>query len=189
LKQPHFIDAVNAPKLNDDEAYAEFIRTREKSVFGELFRKHMTLVYGVCMKYLHEKQASQDATMEVFEKLLTYEPKSEIRSFRAFLYVVSKNHCLMKIRGEKPVSVDFSEADMESASYVHPIDRPDDKTVALEKCLKQLNEAQNACIGLFYYEKRSYLEISRLQKLTLNAVKSHIQNGKRNLKQCLETSK
>jgi RNA polymerase sigma-70 factor (ECF subfamily) len=56
----------------------------------------------------------------------------------------------------------------------------------LEKSITILNEEQKQCITLFYLQKKSYLEITTTTGYTLMQVKSHIQNGKRNLKIMLE---
>ena len=52
----------------------------------------------------------------------------------------------------------------------------------LQEAMNELKEAQQECIELFYMRDCSYLEISKITGYTLNEVKSHIQNGKRNLK-------
>ena len=101
MKQPHFIDLANAPEKTDEQLYQDFLATKERDVMATIFRKHMSLVFGVCMKYIGEKNGAQDSTMEVFERLLTHEITSEIKNFRAYLFVMTKNHCLMKMRGEK----------------------------------------------------------------------------------------
>jgi RNA polymerase sigma-70 factor (ECF subfamily) len=188
LKKYQFIDVVNAPELSDEELYASFVQKRDRAVMASLYRKYMALVFGVCMKYLHEKHAAQDATMEIFERLLQYEPKEPIRRFKPFLYVLSKNHCLMKKRGEKPQTIEISDRDMEIAEEVHPIDEKEVKLTELERCLKELKDLQHACVEQFYLKQKSYLQISKELKVTLNAVKSHIQNGKRNIKACMEAA-
>ncbi len=186
-----FIDLANAPALSDEELYNSYIEKQDREILGTLFRKYMPLVFGVCMKYLREKHEAQDSTMEVFERLIQHEPASEIKNFKAFLYVVSKNHCLMKQRGERMMSIEISESDMESALQMHLIDsEPDEKQdQLLQKCMKTLKDFQKECVTMFYLKKKSYLEISHDLKMNLNAVKSHIQNGKRNLKICIEAGK
>ena len=52
----------------------------------------------------------------------------------------------------------------------------------LEEALVELNTDQHFCIRAFYLEKKSYDEIVKNSKYSLNEVKSFIQNGKRNLK-------
>lgn len=53
-------------------------------------------------------------------------------------------------------------------------------------CLEELNSEQQQCVTLFYLEKKSYQEIAEKTGYSLMQVKSHIQNGKRNLKILLE---
>ena len=191
MNKTTFIDLANAPAQSDEALYSSFLENQDREVMGMLFRKYMSLVFGVCMKYLREKNTAQDNTMEIFERLLQHQPSSEIRNFKAFLYVLSKNHCLMKQRGEKMMSIDISESDMESAMQMHLIDsEPDEKQdQLLQKCMKTLKDFQKECVSMFYLKKKSYLEISHDLKMNLNAVKSHIQNGKRNLKICIEAGK
>jgi RNA polymerase sigma-70 factor (ECF subfamily) len=174
--------------MSDEAMYAAFVEKREKDVMATLFRKYMALVFGVCLKYSAGKEEAQDNTMEIFERLIQHQPNAEVRNFRGFLYVVSKNHCLMKQRGEKAMFITVSDMDVESAIELHPIDKENDEATlqTMEGCLKTLKALQKDCIELFYLKKQSYLEISKALKVTLNAVKSHIQNGKRNLKTCME---
>ena len=52
----------------------------------------------------------------------------------------------------------------------------------LEEAIISLNEDQQKCIRLFYFEKRSYEDIEQMTDYNYKQVKSHLQNGKRNLK-------
>lgn len=177
---------MNVPVKQDEELYKSYLESGNREVIASMFRKYMALVFGVCMKYLGDRSQAQDATMEVFERLITFVPKDEIRNFKAYLYVMTRNHCLMKKRGEKAYQFQISAADMETAVEMHPIDTGETLEKQLKKCLGQLKDLQKQCVEAFYLSKKSYLEISTELKVTLNAVKSHIQNGKRNLKICLD---
>lgn len=189
MTETKIIDIVNAPRESDEVLYKSYLDKRDREVLGSLFKKYMALVFGVSMKYLGEKNVAQDATMEIFEKLIEYTPKSEILNFKAYLYVMAKNHCLMKQRGEKVYMVEISDRDMELATEVHPIDEKEEKFTLLEKCMKLLKEQQKDCVEMFYLSKKSYSQISTELNLAITAVKSHIQNGKRNLKICIEGEK
>ena len=59
----------------------------------------------------------------------------------------------------------------------------------LEECIEKLKEEQRQCIQMFYYEGFGYKEICQRLGLEEGKVKSYIQNGKRNLKICLEKVK
>ena len=189
LTQHKFIDLANAPDRSDEELFSEFIVGEDRELLGKIFRKYMTLVFGVCMKYMGEKKLAQDATMDIFEQLLKREITSEIKNFTAYLFVLSRNHCLMKTRSDKMVLTEITERDMELALEMHPLDTEEKISKALNKCLEQLKNVQKQCVDLFYLGNKSYLEISSELKMTLNAVKSNIQNGKRNLKMCIEDNR
>jgi RNA polymerase sigma-70 factor (ECF subfamily) len=56
----------------------------------------------------------------------------------------------------------------------------------LQSAINSLNSQQKICIELFFMENKSYTEIEKITKFSANEVKSHIQNGKRNLKLKME---
>lgn len=70
----------------------------------------------------------------------------------------------------------------------HPDDAADKETTYknLEEAIKKLKDEQRICIELFYLQEKSYKEVADQTGLSMLNVKSHIQNGKRNLKIILE---
>jgi RNA polymerase sigma-70 factor, ECF subfamily len=177
----------------DEDLLREFRSGSDLEILGELYSRYMHLVYGVCMKYLKDRDDAKDAVMQIFEKLIAEIPKHKIENFRSWLHVVTKNYCLMQIRSQKSHDEKMGEwindtlVFMESTSDPHPID--DDSSEidkALQECIEKLKEEQRKCIQLFYYENRCYTEIADILGLDEKKVKSHLQNGKRNLKLCLD---
>lgn len=179
---------------SDDRLIAKFKSTGDLEYLGKLFDKYMHLVYGVCLKYLKEREASQDATMQIFEKLMVELPKREIDNFKPWLHVITKNHCLMQLRSQKIKFAQqeklVSEQDyfMESSFELHHNNEPvlEHDLETLRKCIEQLKSEQKECVSLFYLEEKCYQEISDKLSFELKKVKSFIQNGKRNLKICME---
>ena len=160
---------------------------------GELYKRYSGQVYAVCLKYLKDRDAAQDAVMEVWEKLTKELRKREIDRFGAWLHVITRNHCLMQLRSQKSNASDsFSEINghvVESAMAVHPIGEPDEteeQLQRLEQAIEGLSEEQRQCVSLFYLQKKSYQEVAELTGFELKKVKSYIQNGKRNLRLALE---
>lgn len=160
---------------------------------GEIFSAYMHLVYGVCLKYFKERERSMDAVMQIFEKLLSEVPKQDIQNFKGWLYVVTRNFCLMELRSSKSKTVkekryiEEEKIFMESEEIMHPVDEDGpDLNIALRECIESLKNEQKECIRLFYYNDKCYEEISRILNTEEKKVKSHLQNGKRNLKICLE---
>lgn len=165
-------------------------------VLGMLYERYMHLVYGVCLKYFENREDARDGVTGIFEKLIDEVTRHELDNFKGWLYVVTKNFCLMKLRADRSKQEKAEKWQneqyifMESAQEMHPIDEEGaDLNKRLEECIKLLKAAQKQCIHQFYYENRSYREISELLKMDEKKVKSYIQNGKRNLKLCIETRK
>ena len=176
----------------DEELLQQFRETGSLDTLGELYARYMHLVYGVALKYLNDREEAKDAVMQIFEKLVTDLPGHEVRNFKSWLYVLTKNHCLMAIRSRKSSEgrlegYKIEQQFMESEHELHPLDREEPYVEdALKKCLEQLKAEQKQCIELFYYQKLCYQEIAQKLELDEKKVKSHLQNGKRNLKICLE---
>jgi len=67
-------------------------------VLGVLYSGYTELVYGVCLKYFKQEEQASDAVMDIFEELIQKAKKHEVDKFRPWLYVLAKNHCLMRLR-------------------------------------------------------------------------------------------
>jgi RNA polymerase sigma factor (sigma-70 family) len=154
----------------------------------------MELVYGVCLKYLGQPEAAQDAVMDIYEHLNRKLPGHEVENFSGWLYMVSKNHCLQLLRKKSNLlTISLDDPVMQNGREVHQdedefeFDVPEDVVDQLHDCIGQLPEKQQVCIRLFYFEKRSYADICEITKESMDHVRSHIQNGRRNLKKCIQT--
>jgi len=179
----------------DEELLTEFRSAGDPEILGELYSRYMHLVYGVCLKYLKVREESQDAVIQIFEKLIVEIPRHNIENFRGWLHVVTKNYCLMQLRSDKSQSERISEwindhnVFMETVQDLHLLDEDEDSKLmntALEDCIERLKEEQKKCIRQFYFENKCYNEISTDLDMDVKKVKSYLQNAKRNLKLCLE---
>lgn len=182
----------NNPDTTDEELLRQFKKSGDLEKLGEVYSRYMHLVYGVSLKYLGNRDDAGDAVMQIFEKLVTDLSGHEVLNFKSWLYVLTKNHCLMQIRsrkseGKRVAELKTTHEFMESGYEMHPIDREDHSLEeALRQCMEKLKKEQKQCIELFYYRKLSYQEVAGKLGMELKKVKSYIQNGKRNLKICLE---
>jgi RNA polymerase sigma-70 factor (ECF subfamily) len=179
--------------LEDLVLLKEYRSGGDLEVLGELYSRYMHLVYGLCLKYLKNREDARDAVMQIFEKLITEIDRHEIQNFRSWLYVLSKNYCLMQIRSEKSKDrkmdlwVKDQEESVEFHPDLHPIDEEGmENNSALADCIEKLKKEQKDCVRLFYFQNWSYRQIAEILNLEEKKVKSHLQNAKRNLKICLE---
>lgn len=176
----------------DNELLANFYSSHDNKWLGILFQRYTLLLFGVCMKYLKNEEEAKDAVQQVFMKALTELEKYKVDYFKSWIYMVAKNHCLMKLRDHPGKHM----AEL-SDKMIHTLQEEENelKWTHLEKehtletlsaSLQELSEEQKCCVILFYLEKKSYQEIAGQTGFSLMQVKSYIQNGKRNLKILLD---
>lgn len=158
-------------------------------VLGELYQRYMDLVYGVCLKYFREPEAAKDAVMQIFEELVSKLKKHEVENFRGWLHQVARNYCLMQLRTPRNLkTVEFNTDLVQNEENVHlnGVLEKEENFKKLEYCLGTLSAEQREAIRLFYLEGKCYNEIVEITGQGWNQVRSFIQNGRRNLKLCME---
>ena len=155
---------------------------------GELYNRYMELVYGVCLKYMKEPEDAKDCVINIFEELVVKLKKYEVDSFKGWLYQLAKNHCLMKLRSKKgqPVIVDMDIMHLQENIHPDGVMEKEQRLTTMEYCIEQLPGDQKQAIELFYLKEKCYKEIAETTNTDINKVRSFIQNGRRNLKICME---
>ena len=184
-----FLKDISSDSLTDAELISSYKKTNDLKVLGQLYQRYMDLVYGVCLKYLKESEKAKDAVMNIFEELTVKLKKHEVENFKSWLYQVAKNHCLMQLRTPRNFkTVELPESLMQSGENVHldGVLEKEENLQRLEYCLTTLSEDQRKAVQLFYIEGKCYNEIVELMGQEWKQVRSHIQNGRRNLKICME---
>jgi RNA polymerase sigma-70 factor (ECF subfamily) len=174
-------------KLSDEELIECFNEQSKSNVMQVLYERYAHLVIGLCMKYLKNEMDAEDLTSSIFERLPSKIHRSEIRFFKSWLYQVSKNECLMVIRKKKIYHSEFNDASTDLSEHEETNHEELEQTLhLLTNALDDLKKDQRICITLFYLEEKSYHAISQQLSMDIKKVKSHIQNGKRNLKLKME---
>jgi RNA polymerase sigma factor (sigma-70 family) len=175
---------------SDNELIADYRQSRNEQCIEILFNRYCHLTFAVCMNYLHSEDESKDAVIEVFEKIGKDLLRYEVRDFGSWLHTVSKNHCFYLLKKKKQ-NVDIEEehpifTETAVTEYLFEKSNADNKEEHymrfLNEALLTLAEEQRICVELFYLQEKSYEEIEKSTGYSYNQVKSHIQNGKRNLK-------
>ncbi len=195
-----FLKRSNTEKTNE-ELLQRYQSTQNLEWLSVLYLRYASLVYGVCLKYLKDRDEAKDAVMQIHEKLITSLLQHKVNNFKSWLYVNARNHCLMHLRSQKGrIKEEISPFLMESEPEAHPPESyrddgyRDDRDesdmesniVRLEKCIETLAGPQQRCVKLFYLQEKCYKEVADETGFDMGQVKSYIQNGKRNLKICME---
>lgn len=177
------------PQQDDASLLAAYQNSGNLEALGVLYHKYMHLIYGVCFNYLKDEEQSKDAVMQIFEELIVKLKIHQVQNFKSWLHVLARNYCLMALRkANKHLTISIEETFMENTDVVH-LDIDETKETHLrimEKCLETLNEEQRKSVELFYLQEKCYKEIADTTGYAMLKVKSYIQNGKRNLKICIE---
>ena len=196
-----FLKLFRKPKpitLRRDAAdyVAAYRTTGDLAILGELYEQHMELIYAVCFNYLRDEEEAKDAVMNLFEQLITDLRKHDVQQFGPWLHSVARNYCLMQLRKNQthPKTELVTNAGGEGIDEsvltglqdeADPLEQEED-LIHMETCLKTLSAEQQTCLTLFYLERKTYTEVAELTGFDLKQVKSYLQNGRRNLKICMQ---
>jgi RNA polymerase sigma factor (sigma-70 family) len=177
----------------------EYRQTGDLAVLGKLYEPQMEMVFAIAIKYFKDEEEAKDAVMALFEELIPKLRQHEVENFKAWIGMVTRNYCLMELRKKTSEVSNFevinddedeniSDNFMEISTFDHHTDSLDleQNLSKLEDCLKTLNLEQKQSVELFFMQEKTYQEVSQLTGFEINKVKSYLQNGKRNLKICLE---
>ncbi|MCU0387015.1 MAG: sigma-70 family RNA polymerase sigma factor [Chitinophagaceae bacterium] len=175
--------------LSDKELADMYRSSANQELLAVLYSRYSDLLFGVCMKYLKDADGAADACNDIYVELVSKLLKHEVQQVKAWLHTLARNHCLMKLRSDKKMPTDeFPEHFVQSDESWHPdiAEEREKRLSALEECIEKLKSEQKQAVSLFYIEQKSYNEIAELTGIPWGNIRSYIQNGRRNLKICIE---
>ncbi|MFD0752098.1 RNA polymerase sigma factor [Mucilaginibacter calamicampi] len=179
----------NYSRSADEVLLLKYRETGDLEVLAALYEKYMHLVYGLCIKYLKDKDSSKDAVMQIFEELIIKSARHEVSNFKSWLHVLTRNFCLSQMRSVKNKQKESLDAVDNMSDGVQHDQGWDDEMWKLDQCKQKLSQEQRTSIELFFIADKCYKEIADSTGYDVKEVKSYIQNGKRNLKICMEKSR
>lgn len=174
--------------LSDEQLVTAYKLEGNTAYVGELYKRYLVMCFSVAVKYLKDEDAAEDAVMQVFEQLFIVLKTYDIKVVKPWLYTICKNHCLGILKKEAASLFDAMQENNQTDFMENGVEETlsaeeKEKTLeALEAAIMELKPEQQQCIKGFYLHGNTYEQIAVAHGFTLNEVKSHIQNGKRNLK-------
>jgi RNA polymerase sigma-70 factor (ECF subfamily) len=188
-----FLKNIPTNDITDKELIAAYKSSSDLKYVSILYQRYMDLVFGVCLKYFKESERSKDAVMDIYEELCKKLKQHDIDNFKGWLHVLARNYCLMQLRSPKNMKTTEFNADFMQSSQITHLENgvleKEENFKKLAECMGQLTEEQKQSIELFFLQKKCYNEIAAITGFEWSKVRSHIQNGKRNLKICMEENK
>ena len=185
---------------DDNELISLFKKYNDDCAFDELVNRYVDKIYSLSFRITKNKELTEDVVQEIIvtlsQKLDTFRGDS---SFSTWLYRISTNAALMKLRSEKKYLHDLNLDDNNSFNENHnysyvPKDstnRPDDSylrkeaTEVFENALSQLPESYRIVVHLKDIEGFSYFEISEILQISVQAVKSRLHRARLMLRDSL----
>ena len=105
--------------LTDEELLQNYRADGDNQWLGRLLLRYTTLLLGVALKYLKDKNQAEDAVQQVFEKVLTHMPQQEIHNFKGWLYILMRNHCLQQLRDKTYLADEITLAQLSASETNH----------------------------------------------------------------------
>lgn len=185
-----FLKNISPQDSSDKELLVAYKETGDMNLLSTLYQRYMDLVFGVCLKYFKDPERCKDAVMDIFNELHSKLRVHEVENFKGWLHVLTRNYCLMQLRSPRNMkTTEFSGNFMYSEQNTHlngEALEKEENFKKLEQCIDTLAEEQKRSVMLFYLQNKCYNEIAEITGYDWNKVRSYIQNGKRNLKICME---
>ena len=169
----------------DEELLVLFYADKNNYWLGILLERYTLLMLGVCLKYLKNVEDAKDAVQQVCTKIIADLKRHEVQHFKAWLLVVTRNHCLMQYRKKDAKNnLEFTDNLIVEDAQIDKEERwlKEVTLDTIKDSMNALSDVQRICIDLFYLQEKSYKEIMASTGFDFKQVKTHIQNGKRNLK-------
>ena len=185
------LQAFGMSDTPDGELVELFVATRHERYFGELYRRYSPRVYAKCLTMLADEAEARDAVQDVFERALL-----RVHGFRAdakfstWLYAITNNHCIDRLRArarrrarEEPLPVEEALTRRTAAPPTHGKPGGGDwleeqSPEAIAHILDELGEIDRAALVLRYMDGLSMGELAEALSLGESATKMRLKRAR-----------
>ena len=170
--------------LSDEELIRLFCATNSTPHFEALYHRYNQKVYRMCWQLTKDKQLAQDYTHDVFIQVLLNLAYFQGQSaFATWLYTLTHNYCISKLRGIAPKKALSAEAI--DPLHGHNQVAAEQKFYLLSKALPILPVDEANLVVMKYYEGSDLTEISQQLPVGVGAVKMRLKRSREKLKKQL----
>jgi RNA polymerase sigma factor (sigma-70 family) len=169
--------------LTDTELVEGYRKLGDMKYMEVLYLRFRQKAFGVAFAVLRNKEEATDIMLAVFEKIIRELPHTDVHEFAGWMYVLTRNECLMRLRSDKRREAReklFAKGAQNEEAVEFEFFQA--KNNALKNAIGMLSDTQRMCVELFYFQQKSYKEVADELGIDTEAVRSQLQNGKRNLK-------
>lgn len=182
---------TNMPTDNlTDEQLIVHVRGEDKEMYAEIVKRYQGKLYRYLRKFLHSHDELEDVLQEVFIKAYKNLYDFDVqKKFSSWLYRIAHNEALNHIKkySKEVMSLDSVEWEVVDEK-MDLIDKLDIKISRedIETAFVSLKKKYLEPIVLYFFEERTYEEISDILRIPRNTVGIRIMRGKIILKEYLK---
>ncbi|MEZ4793310.1 MAG: RNA polymerase sigma factor [Gelidibacter sp.] len=178
--------------LNDSEIIDIILKTNNTQLFGELYDRHIKVVYNKCLGFSKSQAEAEDLTQDVFLhaylKLNTFVKNV---SFRQWLYVLTYNFCVNYVNRDKHKKMEQKSVELNDANEFQI--EVDDyslfqlKADRLEKALELIDPEDKMILLLKYQDDVSIKDLTIMLEASESAIKMRLKRAKSRLVEAYNT--
>lgn len=178
---------MDSMQFKEDHHYIEQTRGGNLQAFALLVQKYEKLVFTLCYRMLKNREESQEAAQDSFIKVYQHLDHFQGNSkFSTWLYKISYNECLGRLRKKKIQFTLIEEITAEEDEQIHfqsgleEMIR-EEREALIRNAIDQLSANEAAVITLFYLEELTVKEIASITSLSESNIKVVLHRGRKNL--------
>jgi len=141
-------------------------------------------VFGLTYSFLHDREAAEDVTQEVFIKVWRALPGFDGRaSMSTWIYTIARNASLSALRARRPQSSLSDPAVMAVVESIDPVPSAEvlvDRAAIL-RLVEQLPTKQRQVVMLFYMQAQSHEEVAAMLAMPVGTVKTLLHRARARL--------
>lgn len=173
-----------------DEQLVEVVRSKNQELYGEVIKRYQTKLVHYLKKFIHSddelKDVLQDVFIKAFRNLYSFDTS---KRFSPWIYRITHNEAINYIKKHWKETILLDDNDWlffeDKQDFIDNLDITLTKSL-IEKELSLIKDKYREPLILYFFEQKSYEEISEMLKIPKSTVGILILRGKKILKENLE---
>lgn len=181
--------SMNSTQLSDEQVVVA-VRKENKELYSEIIQRYQSKLSHYLRKFIHDRDELEDVLQAVFikayENLYGFDEK---RKFSSWIYRIAHNEAINHIKKHARVSVSIDEVGMilldEKIDLPNGVDQEMLKR-KMEDALSEMKEKYRTPLLLYFFEQKSYEEMSEILRIPISTVGTLMARGKKNLRKIFD---
>ena len=180
--------------MQNDELHAhiEGCRRGESKSQRWIFERYYRLMFGVCMRYVSDRDAVQDVVQEGFLKVFTNIDGYTFKgSFEGWMRRIMVNTSIDAIRRRKATGLvlgeekSFEDVVDEAVEFEVDTDEETFTVKDVQSAMQELSPMYRAVFNLYVFDNMTHQEIAIKLGVSVGTSKSNLAKARRNLRKIL----